>query len=100
MTYETIQEIKEANLHYAKENDRAYWFDESTMNFFNTEVVTGVLDDRFFITSETPSGHDDIKYTVRAALPTGRIETVGPFHGYSSVFDAKLGLKAANKWAL
>ena len=53
-----------------------HWFDEDTMNFFKTKFAGNLINGRFFITSEKQP-HGKRAFTIRMALPTGRVQTLG-----------------------
>jgi len=80
--FETMRDIKNAN-HRAGFN----WFDAGTMRFFNSRVGTKVYGGRYFVSSEQ-NGDNPRRYTVRKALPSGRIETVGDFGAYKTLGEA------------
>ena len=81
--YKSMSEIREKN----KSIDN-YFFSKDTMRFFKSKIETGVLKDKYFITSEiNPS--DVKKYTIREATEEGEIKTVGDFHSFTSVKQAK-----------
>jgi hypothetical protein len=81
--YSTIEEIRTAN---RKKGDK--WFDDSSMRFFTTVIVSGVIKGKYFITSEVnPSGVK--KYSVRMAESDGKVITVGRFHSYDTEKKAR-----------
>ena len=88
----TITEIKAANKARAEREDRAYWFEAGAMRFFNSRIESRVFEGKggvFFITSEFCHATDPVRYTVRQALPTGEIKTVGSFQQYAWKEDAE-----------
>lgn len=87
--YETIDEVIQAN--YAIEQS---WFGVAEMHVFQSRVHDVIYGGRFFVTSE--KGPDGIRrYTVREALQTGEIGTVGEFQGYASRNAAHAAAKRA-----
>ena len=88
--YTRIEEIERAN-------DRAgyHYFEPATMRFFDSRVLSGVYDGRFFITSERFKMYepryrvDPRMYTIREAFPDGQIDTVGAFQAFGSAATAK-----------
>ena len=72
--YASIQAIKDANRRAGET-----WFSLETMRFFNSRVHGRVIAGRFFVTSEDSFDRSERRYTVREALPSGRIQTVGEF---------------------
>jgi len=85
--FSCIEEIKIAN-----KQINNYWFENKTMRFFNSVIESKVLYGWYFITSERTSEILPRKYTIRKALPTGKIENVGKFQKYDNVEDAKKSL--------
>ena len=81
--YNTIAEIKERNFGAGR-----YFFTKKTMQFFKSKIVTGVLHGRYFITSEVNPSNVK-RYTLRKALDSGKIETVGKFHAFSTIEECK-----------
>jgi hypothetical protein len=83
----TIETIKAANL-----LNGGKWFDKSTMRFFRSVILPTVYNEKYFITSETdPYGIK--RYSIREAIDGGKdICTVGAFHSYVSVEDARRAL--------
>ena len=81
---------KEAGLH---------WFDKDTMKFFNTRIVTGILKEKYFISSEfyrdwQTGDREPTKYTIREVnWKTGDVSTVGEFQAYDSLKAAKEAVK-------
>ena len=84
--YRRVEDIERAN-----ERIGNHYFEASTMRFFNSRVLDGVYGGRYFITSERCDWGGDHKrlYTVREALPSGKIETVGEFQGFTSAAAAR-----------
>ena len=78
-----------ADVRYANQQLGHHWFDRSSMRFFNTTIESSLYGGRFFITSERMDPRHPKKYTVREALPTGEIKTVGEFHRMTSIEDAR-----------
>lgn len=86
--WKSLREVRDANY---KRGD--HWFSASTMEFFDSQVETGVslIAGRFFVTSEQDKdgAYDGRRrFTVRAAADDGSIETVGEFMGYSTLDEA------------
>lgn len=70
----TIEQIKSANAAAG-----FHFFEPDTLRFFRSRIGSKVYGGRFFVTSEEgPSGGR--RYTVREALPDGRIQTIEPFY--------------------
>ena len=62
------------------------------MRFFNTRIVSGIIDGRYFITSEVnPS--DQLRFSVRSFDAQGNIDTVGEFHSHDTKAAALKALK-------
>lgn len=58
-----------------------YWFDESSMRFFDTRIETELLDKKYFITSEQPPAGGR-RYSIRKVYFDGfhvEIDTIGEF---------------------
>lgn len=87
-TFRTISEIREANraagLHF---------FDPSSMRFFDSRTLSGVIGGRYFVTSERFTYSDGTaesrRYTVRSIDSAGRIDTVGDFQEWSTAGAAR-----------
>lgn len=93
--FATVNDVKAANKKIGHK-----WFDEGSMNFFNSQV-TGtdkLINKRFFISSEQfvpSSGKPEPRmYTIRVAKPTGEVETVGDFQKFET---RELAIAAAHK---
>ena len=84
--FTTISELRQAN----RAIDH-HFFDRSTMRFFASRVESGLYAGRFFITSEKAGfSSQQRRYTVREALPTGEVKTVGDtFNKFSFIEDAR-----------
>lgn len=69
-----------------------YFFSVSTLRFFHSRVSERLYGGRYFVTSER--GPDEVRrYTVREALPTGDVVTVGTFQAYASASGAHAACK-------
>lgn len=70
-----------------------YFFEPSTMRFFASRVLNGVIGGRYFITSERFRGsrgdNGPRRYTIRECGPDGDVDTVGEFQGYASARAAR-----------
>jgi hypothetical protein len=64
------------------------WFSPETLRCFRCEVGPTLVADRWFWTSEQSAADSVRAWTVREALPNGRIATVGDFMGYETKEDA------------
>jgi len=78
----TIEELKDLN----KENGSP-WFHRSRMAFFGTQIHGGIIQGKYFVTSEQPP-RGPRKYSVRTFNETGDVDTVGDFCGFDSESDA------------
>ena len=66
-----------------------HFFDRDTMRFWSSKIETGLYHGMFFVTSErVGTGRRLRKFTVRQALPTGEVITVGRFQSYESLDEA------------
>jgi hypothetical protein len=66
------------------------WFDRGSMAFFGSRIESALIAGRYFITSEKGfNATDPRRFSVREALPTGSIDTVGEFRGYATLDDAR-----------
>lgn len=84
MSY-TISDVKRIN----RERGH-YFFSHDTMRFFASHIETGLMGERYFITSEQKSFNDGSRvYTIREfnAL-TGGIKTVGDYKKYLTKQEA------------
>ena len=92
-TWKTISEVKEAN-----EAAGQFWFSKHTMRFFKTRIVTGIIKGRYFVTAETnPSGVE--RFSARIVEDDASISTIGKFHSFDDIDDAKAAIKAHAKEA-
>lgn len=86
--YRTISEIKAAN-----KAAGMFFFERSSMRFFDSRIESKVYGGRFFITSEQFHGSDGRSaprlYTIRECKADGDIDTVGTFQQYRHVSDAR-----------
>lgn len=85
--YKTIAEIKAKN----KEAGN-YWFSEDTMRFFGTKIETGVIYDRYFITSEDNFNRTERFFKVRKADDSGKIDTLFWDNDFETIEDAMTAL--------
>ena len=85
--WKNITEVKKANKAIGH-----HWFDFDAMSFFKTKIETPILHNRYFITSEINLS-DIKKYSIREVNDNGSIDTLGEFHSFKSVKDAKEYLK-------
>lgn len=89
----------------AVRNSGSHWFDKNTMRFFNSKIETGILQKRFFISSERQEITDPKRYTIRYfvrdnnATPALDCHTVGEFEQFETLADAKDYLKEYLKQA-
>lgn len=80
-TYQTVSDVMAVN---------KKWFADrlAKRGFFGTRVESGLIDRKYFITSE----RDNIQpraFTVRRADPDGTIDTMGEFRGHETLQDAR-----------
>lgn len=79
---------------------KGYFFSAGAMRFFKSRVADyGFQNEKteiiYFVTSEK-NGNYPRKYTIRALLPDGKIDTVSAFQEYSNSATAN---RHAEKWA-
>ncbi len=89
--YTTIDEIKQANKDIV-----GHWFDSDTMSFFNSRVVSEVIDGKYFITSEKFDDQSPRLFTVREADDEGRINSVSNFQEFKSISAARTFITRLN----
>lgn len=84
----------------AVKNSGNHFFDADTMRFFNSKIETGILQKRFFITSERMEITDPKKYTIRFFMrdfegSTSGLDcfSVGEFQQFETLAEAKDYLK-------
>jgi hypothetical protein len=70
------------------EQNGGCWFEPDTMRFFGTRIESGIINGRYFITSEQQDGDSPRKFSVRSFDEAGKIDTVGEFHGYDTKAEA------------
>lgn len=83
----TITELKERNA-----ANGMFWFSPDTIRFFKCQIASGIIAQRYFISSEQgPSGFR--RYTVRRFDERANIETIGDFQGHATIQQARAALK-------
>lgn len=83
-TYKNLTEIKQANADLGH-----FFFSPSTLAFFNSRTLPGIIDGRYFVTSERFDSSTPRLYTVRRAEDDGSIDTVGEFMAYETPKHAR-----------
>lgn len=86
--FKTISEVKKANKEIGH-----FFFEKSTMIFFNSRIESGVLKGRFFITSERFDENSPRLFTLREVDNDGRVNTLGEFQEFNTIQEAKEYLK-------
>lgn len=81
--YQTIEEIKEANL--ARGGN---WFAPSPIGFHSSDIHPTIYGGNIFITSKCPKPDGIRLYTIRICRDNGQIRTVGAHDQYKSEQDA------------
>jgi hypothetical protein len=84
MTFFTIQQIKDANKAAGH-----FFFSPSTMTFFRSRVLRGVIGGHYFITSEQFDASSPRLYTVRRANDDGTIEDASEFQAFDTPNKAR-----------
>lgn len=79
---------------------KGYFFSQGAMRFFKSRVADfGFQNEKteiiYFVTSEK-NGNMPRKYTIRALLPNGQVDTVSAFQEYNTSATAN---RHAEKWA-
>lgn len=69
----TIRDLKQLNA-----RNGGGWFSRDTMRFFGTRIESGIIHERYFITSEQPPNGERM-YSVRSFDSTGDVDTEGEF---------------------
>jgi hypothetical protein len=83
---ETIAELKALN-----EQNGGCWFGKGETAFFGTRIESGIIDGKYFISSEQPP-YGPRQFTVRSFDDAGSIGTVGEFGAYRNLREAKEAL--------
>lgn len=66
-------------------NRGSHFFSPDTMRFFSSRIqMTPPYKGRVFVTSERMNWNSPRLYTVRVVKPSGHIETIGDFGGFTS----------------
>ena len=74
--WHSIADIRAANRRIGN-----HWFDQVTLNFFESRVEQTIYGGRFFLSSERgPMPSSVRRWTVRAVKDTGEITTMGEFN--------------------
>lgn len=80
----TMEDVKRNN----KESGQ-HFFDPDTMKFFRSKVESGLLKQKYFVTSECAGDDHPRLYTVRKYDPKEYdIRTIGEFQGYQTEEEA------------
>ena len=82
-----------------------HWFDDETMEFFNTRTYDSAVDEEgdrlLFITSDRDDFVDGpTLYSLRAGYPDGRVRTVSRFQQFDSLLEAQLVMSLVLKGSL
>ena len=87
MRYESMAQVRAANAAAG-----GHWFEPAALRFFGSRISETLYGGRFFVTSEQDrhggAWDGERRYTVREALPGGRIETVGRFGEFGTRREA------------
>lgn len=86
--FHTLEQIKRANDRHGN-----HWFSADSMRFFRGKCSEKIIAGRYFVSSEQYSSDSKRLYTIRCALNSGAIETVGQFQGYESQREAEKDLR-------
>jgi hypothetical protein len=89
--YRSIDDIQ-----YANRLGGWFFFEASSMRFFRSRIADGIHGGRYFVTSEQFDYQSPRLYTVREALPSGRVESVSEFQAFTSLRQAR---RAADQYA-
>lgn len=82
----------------AAKNAGSHFFDKGAMRFFNSKIETGMLQGRYFVTSEQFDDESPRLYSARIvtrdddATPGLMIDTLGDFQAFKSVAEAKVAI--------
>lgn len=83
-----------AALKHLNELNGGCWFEKSSMRFFGTRIESGIINGRYFITSEQQDEGRPRKFSIRTFDDEGSVDTVGEFHSHDTKRDA---LEALNE---
>lgn len=91
--FESMEDVRAAN-----ESIGHHWFEPSTLRFFRSRIGQTLYGGRYFVTSEqfvprATGCSGPRRYTIRAAKPSGAIETVGEFQQYETSEQARRVIK-------
>lgn len=70
------------------------WFEPGAMRFFHTRIASGVVNGRYFITSEYQDDPSTARFAVRMAKDDGAIETIGKLQEHATKREAMHALYA------
>ena len=87
MAFRNLDEVRRAN-----KAQGLHFFDDLTIQFFNSRIESYLVDGHYFVTSERYDDTTPRLYTLRYAHESGVIETVGEFQQYESVESALEGV--------
>lgn len=82
-TVKSIAELKALN-----EKNGGCWFEASTMRFFGTKIESGIIQGKYFVTSEQQNEGRPRKFTLRTFDTEGDIGTIGEFHAHDTKAEA------------
>lgn len=83
-TIETVSFSSMSEFKAAYKAAGMHFFDRKTMNFFKSRIESGVLKDRFFITSESDIRGENRFYNLREIESDLGIRTIGEFNSATS----------------
>lgn len=81
--FNSLKEIKDLNARMG-----FYFFDKGWMDLMHSSIESRVLYGRFFITRERNFNGSQYFFSIREALPDGRIKSIGGFQQFESKEDA------------
>jgi hypothetical protein len=85
--YSTISQIQRRH--------EGHWFSADTMRFFGSKIESGVINGRYFVSSEDNFDRTARFYSVRVADDEGEIGTWGEFQAYETLAEARAAAEAA-----
>ena len=84
MEYTTVTQIREAN-----QRAGYHFFDPGTIESSGSIILPGVMRGSYFVTSEQDEHDVDRRYTLRRAMPDGRIVNASNFREFASAREAR-----------
>ena len=72
-----------------------HFFSVGAMAFFSSRIESGLIDGRYFVTSEAFDETSERRFTLREVEDDGAVETLGAFQEHATIEAALAAIEAA-----